>query len=202
MNIPSLSYFQYCWSFTPGSPRDLFNLCSLQNISTTWEQTPKYSEKKWFLSLPIITNLFILVIFFVLSDCNITHEGHLHSQHIFFFFQERIDFIVYMLFCPQGVLGRPGVSLEPADMVRSLHQCRCRCYNKESTGNGSIWDCHTFSNWLFFPRLCLGMHTHLIWAVAQCLSPRIVSVFLYEFTAGCSDCLCGIYNCRKLVVNL
>lgn len=120
----------------------------------------------------------------------------------FFFFQERIDFIVYMLFCPQGVLGRPGVSLEPADMVRSLHQCRCRCYNKESTGNGSIWDCHTFSNWLFFPRLCLGMHTHLIWAVAQCLSPRIVSVFLYEFTAGCSDCLCGIYNCRKLVVNL
>lgn len=49
-------------------------------------------KKKWFYSLIIIINLFILVRYFNLSDCNITHWGHLNSQHIYFLFRRETRF--------------------------------------------------------------------------------------------------------------
>lgn len=109
----------------------------------------------------------------------------------YFFFIERLDFIVYILFYPQGVwvrqLSRPGFSLEPADRIWSLHRCRCRCYDKETSGNGSIWDHHAFSNWSFsqgFTWACINTWYKLLLSV-------LFPVLLYKFTADWSDCFCG-----------
>lgn len=131
--------------------------------------------------------------------------GHLHSQHTFFF-KERIDFYCLYIILSTGSLRKADVEvwspLEPADRIWSLHQCSCRCYDKDTNRNGSMWDHYTFSNWLFSQGFVPGTCTHTWYELLLSLSPIMVPVILYKFTAGWSDPLCGIYNCRMLAVNL
>lgn len=107
--------------------------------------------------------LFYTGCFFLFCQIVMSHTGGIYTLSIFFFI-ERIDFIVYILFRQQRVWGRqtsrPGVPVEPTDMIWSLHQCRCRCWDKETIGNGSKWGHHTFSNWLFSQAFtCPYIHT-------------------------------------------